>query len=237
MCFTRAASLLFAASGAAVSANMYLRGRPFSSYMHALFYSGMEALQFFQYFFVECTWANSALTKVAYLYIWLQPLLYNWFYLLTNRHNRAVFRYNIFVSACVLFYALDRLFWGVLHGGAPRADEISSGTETCTYFGGKHLYWKFRLSTNNGLEANYMLYMLLICMPAFWVDSFLNALYLNTTFVSGILFAYGYTGNMDTTLPFWCIMSIPYVLVSHLVAEAQSYKALAKKTFYVDDLD
>lgn len=227
MCFTRAASLVFATSGGLVAANMWRKARPFHTYMHVLFYSGMELLQFVQYFFIECGWANRTLTKTAYVYIWLQPILYNWFYLLTNRKHRAVFRYNMFVSSCVFLYAMDRLFTGFLHGGPPRDDEISSGLETCTYFGGKHLYWKFKLSTNSGLEANYMLYMLFICMPAFWADRFMNAVYLNTTFVSGILFAYYYTGSMDQTLPFWCILSIPYLLVSHFVS-ASAYKRLSQ---------
>lgn len=61
-----------------------------------------------------------------------------------------------------------------------------------------------------------------------------GALFLNATFVSGMLFVYAYAGNMGQAMPFWCALSIPYVLASRFVA-AQSPKAA--KTFYVDDLD
>jgi hypothetical protein len=100
---------------------------------------------------------------------------------------------------------------------APRLDEINVGNITCTYQGKYHLYWKFNLNTNNGLEASYLIYMLCICLPAFWVDQWKKALYLNFTFLSGLLLAYNYTKDIEEAISFWCLLSLPYLLLSMVI--------------------
>ena len=142
--------------------------------------------------------------------------MYNVYYLHTNKQNKAVFKYNIALSTVIFLYVMDRLFTKFLHPYEPRSDEITSAVASCTYQGLKHLYWVFDLGTNKGLELNYSLYMLTICMPAFWVDSTRHALFLNSSFTGGLIMSYLYTQNWEETLSFWCILSIPFLLTSYL---------------------
>ena len=216
MCFTPFISGALATIGFAGCAVQYKLKHKFINYMHLLFYSGMELLQTVQHMHLqECTSTNKFLTKLAYIYIWLQPIVYNLYYLHTNYRNKKIFIYNLYVSCAIFLLAMDRLFWHMIHTQPPRADEISSGPITCTLKGDSHIYWLFDLYTNHSLEPTYLLYMILICAPAFWVDKFAHAIFLNSSFVSGLYFSYKFTNNYNEALPTWCILSVPYLLVSY----------------------
>ena len=211
MCFNQPISFVFGSLGILASYNLYKKKAPLSQHIHFLFYSGMEFLQFFQYFYIDsCSAANSSLTQLAYVYIWLQPIMYNTFYLLTTPRHAAIFKYNIIFSLFVFVWAMDRMFFHYVHQ-YDRRDEINGGTITCTYRGNKHLYWHFDLASNRGVETNYLFYLTLICLPSFWTE---HALYLNGTFLSGLSLAYYYTRNIDETVSFWCLLSLPYLLIS-----------------------
>jgi hypothetical protein len=108
------------------------------------------------------------------------------------------------------------MFTKLLHTQSIRGDEIMVGTTTCTYQGGKHLYWNFELATNGGVETNYLLYLFLICLPTFWVDNIFYGCFLSSTFLSGLIGAYYYTKNIHETPAFWCVLSVPFLLVSYL---------------------
>lgn len=217
MCFTQPVSLLLSIFGSLAAIQLYNDERPFFTYLHFVFYSGMEFLQFLQYFYTDnCSDTNVLLTKIAYIYIWLQPILYNTFYLLTNNRNVQIFKYNIMFSIFTFLYACDRMFTKVLHTEGIRNNEIMVGPTTCTFQGKKHLYWNFELASNNGVEANYFLYLALICFPTFWMDNFLYGLFLSFTFIMGLIIAYCYTENIHETPAFWCILSVPFLLVSYL---------------------
>jgi hypothetical protein len=217
MCFSQVASFAFGTLGVTTAHILRLTNHSFTSYVHLLFYAGMEYLQFVQYFFVDsCSITNAYLTNVAFLYIWIQPLFYNLYYYYTNKKNKQVFSYNILVSTFIFIWAIDRKYTHLLHKLPYRQDETNSSTIDCTLNGNKHLYWLFALNTNYGLEANYLWYMILICFPALWLDDIKQGIFFITTFSSGIIAAYTYTRNMNETISFWCTLSIPYLLFSCL---------------------
>ncbi len=218
MCFSQLSSLCFSSIGFITFYRFYKNNYPFYYYLHICFYSFMEFLQFLQYFYVnECNSINNVLTKFAYILIWLQPIIYNSYYYLTNNRYLDVFRYNIILSLFLFYWAMDRMFFHIFHFNPPRLDEINVGNLTCTYLGNNHLYWKFNLNTNHGLEATYLSYMMFICLPAFWVDKWKKALYLNFTFLSGLILAYGYTRDLEEAISFWCLLSLPYLLISMII--------------------
>uniref|UniRef100_A0A6C0B7J4 Uncharacterized protein n=1 Tax=viral metagenome TaxID=1070528 RepID=A0A6C0B7J4_9ZZZZ len=68
--------------------------------MLLLFYSGMEILQGIQYYIVnECNNPiNKLLTEVAYLFVLLQPLMWNFFYYTNSEKCEK----NIFVTGMAL---------------------------------------------------------------------------------------------------------------------------------------
>lgn len=218
MCFSQISSLCFSSIGFINTYRLYKNKYPLYFYLHIILYSCMEFLQFLQYFYVnECNTINNILTRLAYILIWIQPLTYNIFYYLTNKRYLDVFIYNIILSIFAFYWAMDRMFFHTFHFNPPRLDEVNSGNVSCTYLGKTHLYWKFKINTNNGLEATYLLYMLFICLPAFWVDQWKKAFYLNFTFVSGLLLSYTYTQNLEEAISFWCLLSLPYLLISMII--------------------
>lgn len=218
MCFTQSISLVFSIIGFSSSFYFYKIKKPFSYYIHGVFYSTMELLQFIQYFYInQCnTNININLTYIAYILIWLQPLLFNYYYLLITNKNKIVFIYNIYLSFIIFLLSLDRVFIHFLHPHQNRIDEIASGI-TCTYSGSKHLYWNFDMKTNHGIEVNYLWYVILICFPALWIDNIKKGLFIIITFLSGLMISNYYTQNMNETIPFWCVLSIPYLMTSYIL--------------------
>lgn len=223
MCFTQSISLIFALSGSATCLFFYSIKKPFHYYIHTLFYTGMEFLQFFQYFYInQCNNSvNIYLTDIAYILIWLQPLLFNYFYYKITLRNMNIFIYNMYLSGIIFLLSMDRLFTNFIHKMSIEDNYINNyitaGKSTCTYQGNKHLYWIFDIKTNYGVEVNYLWYVLLICFPALWLHDIKKGLFISMTFMSGLSVSYFYTKSLNESIPFWCILSVPYLMTSYIL--------------------
>jgi hypothetical protein len=219
MCNSKFNSALFALSGFGTSYAMHRLHISFWNYMTILFYAGMELLQFVQHFVLdECdNKVNVYSTHIAWIYIWLQPLLWNIQLYKTchKKNNKKVILYNLLLSSIVFILAMDRHFWFILHNGYVRTDEISAGLKTCTFSGNKHLKWKFYLQTNNGFEVNYIWYFVLNCLPAFWAYGILQGFIYNIIYLSGIgIGLFVCNGCIEEVISYWCFISIPYLLIN-----------------------
>ena len=220
MCFSQRASGAFALLGWGSSYYFYRINEPPIYYMYLVFYSGMEFLQFLQYFFIDdCdNFMNKFLTYMAYIYIWIQPYFINRVFLASSKKHRDVFIYNIWLSVLIFLLALDRIVLNFLHPYPIRMDEIMCGQQICTINGPKHLIWHFKMMTNGGLEVNSLFYVLLIGFPLFWLDHYSQMIYFITTFFSGLFASYWYTGTLTESVPFWCFLSIPFLISSHTMS-------------------
>jgi hypothetical protein len=216
MCNTQLNSAIFALSGFGSAYFLHIHNYSFWNYLIILFYSGMETLQFVQHFVLDkCDNSiNIYSTHIAWVYVWLQPLVFNIYLLKTTIKNKRIIIYNIILSVFAFTLAMDRHFFFIWHTGQPRLDEASSGNITCTMSGDKHLKWMFYLQTNNGFEINYIWYFMLNCLPAFWAYGFLFGLMHNLIYLSGMFIGLNHcNGNVEESIAYWCFISIPYLLI------------------------
>mgnify|MGYP007034287108 FL=1 len=87
------------------------------------FYVAMELLQYKQYDTLDkCNNENKTLTRLSYVLVWLQPILWNWQFYQMERSE--VYRYTMWISVAVFFLAMDRMFTNFLYRSPGSNDEL-----------------------------------------------------------------------------------------------------------------
>lgn len=179
MCFTPTISLSFAIIGVAATAYVVMyEPRLAATYVPVLimFYTLMELLQTVQYSYVnQCDHpVNRALTNVAYIFVIVQPLLWNlFFYINSNRTEKKTFAAAIaMISIWMAVNIAERLMYNKMpqHFPPKTYNESVYGTDkTCTKRNMSHLYWTWTSASFRDLSATYLPYMILWVVPALLV--------------------------------------------------------------------
>lgn len=214
MCYSPEISFGFALLG--IGAILYLRNDTRYKYISYVifFYVLMELLQTVQYYLVndcENIW-NRILTEVAYLFIIVQPLLWNsYFYFNSLRSELGLFKVGIALSIAWIFFSLiGRVLYKVA-GTDHSKDSWFYGDKVCTYKGASHLYWKWTSANLGDSNATFLMHMLIWFIPAFLsVTHFTTALLIMLGSILSIVIT-AYMGDIRASAAAWCYISIPLI--------------------------
>lgn len=226
MCFSPHISATFAVIGAFMTTYAYaLRRDPKHRYTYLIlaFYTGMEILQTVQYFWVnQCdSKMNVFLTNVAYVYVIIQPMLWNmWMY----TRSKTCQDKNVFKLAIVL--CLLWVIWSVLlrisydpqkHAEFAKCDALTA-EQTCTKRDGmKHLYWQWTSANIPGYNANMFMYFALWIIPALLTGQYMIGIFVAISVVIASFIVSVYNGNRNEVATVWCITSVPALLLALFV--------------------
>ncbi len=217
MCWSLEVSLAFAGAHLLFAAYVAWHRPPHSRYFlcFILFYLAMELLQALQWLVgVEphlhqaCSKSNAVLTVIAYIFIWLQPVMFSAFS--TKRDARFVKFYSLYTLAV----AMINLVLGFYEkaGGLEmmsRSEKTNYGQHTCTYQGKyNHLVWKFPVPSFNYQPTHYVYFSIILLTFILHYDRILQFTigfgWMATFFVS--LWATGGVNAESTS--YWCLLSI-----------------------------
>ena len=240
MCYSAGMSFSLAAVGAIASAAALAdpTWRRQLRYVPLIFYTCMELLQGVQYSHVnECgTPANRFSTEVAYLLVVVQPLMWNLLYYLrtpANNCDRRLFVLGMVLAVIwIAFHVAGRL----LHGASGFVDRTHGAN---TYTGGDspgctmrdpghHLYWKWASADLGGLDATWLMYLMIWFLPA--LVSGCHRLHMAFGVAGAALAAvvtWRWGSRVDEFASVWCLFSIPLLVLGLLdLAGVRMFKAV-----------
>jgi len=217
MCWSLEVSLAFAGLHFLSAVYVAWNRPPYSRYFlyFISFYCAMELLQALEWFVgVEthlnrsCSNTNTFLTIIAYIFIWLQPVMFASFS--TKHDNRFVWYYSLYTFAS----AMMNLILGFCEKASglelmSRSEKTNYGQQTCTYQGEyNHLVWKFAVPSFNYQPTHYVYFSIILLTFLLHYDRILQLTiglgWMTTFFVS--LWA---TGGVNAELTsYWCLLSI-----------------------------
>ncbi|UJR15444.1 hypothetical protein I4U23_002387 [Adineta vaga] len=235
MCWSLEVSLKFAFAHFLAAVYVAWHRPPHMRYFLSFisFYLAMELLQALEWFTgVEshlnqtCTNTNTFLTIIAYIFIWLQPVLFASF--ATKHDSRFVWYYSLYTLVAALF----NLILGFCQKAIglelmSQTEKTNYGQHTCTYRGeGNHLVWKFSVPSFNYQPTHYVYFSIILLTIIFHFDRILQFTigigWLTTFFLS--LFIIGGV-NAELT-SYWCLLSIfadiPIIIYTMLYARNKS---------------
>jgi hypothetical protein len=209
-------SFSFAVVGIATTIYIYFYNNLKYTYvpMILLFYSGMEILQGIQYYIVnECNNPmNKLSTEVAYLFVLLQPLMWNFFYY----SNSEKCDKNIFVTgmALSLSWIIVNIYTRLLF---TKTDFVKNsyliGESVCTKKNKGHLYWNWTAADIYDFNPTMLMYVLVWFIPAL-----LSRKHRSTSIIIILSFIMAYFASISNNEIFvissvWCYFSVPIVLL------------------------
>ena len=237
------------------------RGRMLSQVIMYLAYTLMEFLQFLQYWYgIEGTCgstSNITLSIVAHFLIWTQPIVHNYWCLKNTAKGRSLFRYSIFCSCLTLVIATVSLVMGYFHVGGFGLNELSpEGTpgnilgieiqnvnsKLCSMQGPNHLYWMFPYHPLWGHGISWYTWIICAALPHFFRfsvkdnDFFGKSWVMGSAVVGGWLVALAVTltiGKFHETPSYWCLISIPCLVLPYLSAFFMPKRFLVREEMYV----
>ena len=178
-----------------------------------VFYMLMELLQTVQAYLVnDCDnpW-NPLLTEVAYLFVLVQPLLWNFYFYNNSTTESGLFKAGIGLAiGWMVFDLAGRLLHGTMRNRTEE-DSILIGDRVCTYKGSSHLYWKWTSANLGSMTATHSMYLLIWFVPALLSVGFRSTALI---IMAGALASAGITAYMGDVKGFtaaWCFISIPLV--------------------------
>ena len=217
MCWSLEISLAFAGAHLLSASYVAWRRPPHSrEFLHfILFYFAMEILQSLQWLFgVEsglnhsCSRSNTFLTIIAYIFIWLQPILFASFS--NKRDSHFVWYYSLYTFViAVVNLALGFSEKAIGLASMSRDEKTNYGQQTCTYLGEyNHLVWKFAVPSFNCQPTHFVYFSIILLTFLLHFDRILQLTiglgWMTTFFVS--LWAIG-SVNAELT-SYWCLLSI-----------------------------
>lgn len=225
MCFSPEMSGTFFLAGALATAYLYVHRKDYRPYTYVLvgFYTLMELLQTIQYFYVnQCgSNVNVFFTNVAYVFVLVQPFLWNLLYFLRSKNceERGIFR--VAIALCCVWMAWSvtlRLAYKKERDNKYAICNALTDTKTCTMREeGKHLYWKWTSAYVPGISAEYFMFMALWFVPALITKTERQtAIGLAFTAIFSIAFIHWYGGRLDEFASTWCLTSVPFALCAFI---------------------
>lgn len=218
MCWNLSVSLSFSVLYVASIAFYYLKKpRYWNLYvLFCSFYLIMELFQSSQWLFGDvvpsyevfgpksCSLRNKSFTHVAYMLIWLQPLLFSIIGYLQNRDN--IFKKIIVFNLIVFCLSLIGIA-GLYHKQKYIIENSNFSSNTCTDVGlSNHLSWRFSVG-NIDYAFNNMTYLILCIFPFLFYKEELKNIWKG--WVATLLLTKLILNPYDTEVPStWCLVSI-----------------------------
>lgn len=219
MCYNSELSFYFAAAGILSVSYIYLFEPRFvkTGIQYILiFYTLMELLQGFQYYFInQCSnWINIWLTEFAYVLILAQPIMWNlFFYINSNSCDKNIFLPAIWISAVwIILQILSRVLYDKNDNPQTKKNSVFASDKVCTKKKLTHLYWEWTSANFGDLNANFLTYLLIWFIPALISTKFRS---LALILVVSSIIAYIASIVAKETFIFtslWCYVSIPIVI-------------------------
>jgi len=183
--------------------------------MLLLFYSGMELLQGIQYHYVNnCSHImNKLLTEIAYVYVIVQPFLWNFFfYINSDKCEKKIFATGMFLA---IAWAIANLVSRIIYtpeNSLKFIDSAFASDKVCTKRKAAHLYWQWTYGNTGEFKATFLFHLLIWFVPALISTKFrIVSLILMASAVVGVIMAYA-SGEIFTFTATWCYISVPMVL-------------------------
>lgn len=180
-------------------------------------YTVMELLQFVQWiilsFEYECGTLNVLTTYIAYMLIWLQPVMFSVFVFWS-----CEIYYGMKSTAFLIFYMSYATFlfamFSILIGNNSSITEgcysslnTNYNVQTCTKIGeNNHLHWNFNVMTLQ-YQPTHFVYMLLICSALLIVKNY-TFLVLGVGWVLSLITSALLIGTGPELPAFWCLLSV-----------------------------
>jgi hypothetical protein len=192
-----------------------------------IFYTLMETLQTIQYSLVNnCDSVNRFFTEISYIFVIVQPLMWNWIFLHKKRTNKlknvhkGILQLAIVLCAIWIFANILRRFkfysnYNPSKNNDNLQNETLTGSTTCTYQkNDEHLYWNYEMFSIPGADANWFMYLVLWCIPGLLINEFISIFGI---FI-GLFISYIYIKVKKQShhiMPsLWCLISIPTLLIN-----------------------
>eukprot|EP00731_Ephydatia_muelleri_P034782 Em0076g15a len=215
MCYNAEISCAFFVVGAAVVAYICTaapRLRATNIQWVVLFYTLMELLQTVQYWTVnECDKpVNRYLTEVAYVFVILQPLMWNvYFYQISRERERSTFFTAIAMSLCWMGVNLiSRALYDPATNPQTKEHSVFANSLVCTRRQLSHLYWEWTSYNLVDFNANYLMYLMLWLIPGLTTSHYRTNLVTSALALVGYFMAYG-AGEVFIFPSAWCYISVP----------------------------
>lgn len=215
MCYSSEMSFTFAFVGIVTAIYIYFYNNLNYKYVPILllFYSGMELLQGTQYYIVnQCNNpTNVLLTEIAYLFVILQPLMWNYFFYA----NSAKCEQNIFLTGIALSmcWIATSIYTRLIYTKDNGANTYIYKDSVCTKKNKTHLYWNWTSANIQDLNPTMLMYIMIWFIPALVSSRHRStSMILTLTFI--IAFSTSIYNKELFTLPsLWCYFSVPIVLI------------------------
>ena len=215
MCYNAEISCAFFVVGAALVAYIYTatpRLRATNIHWVVLFYTLMELLQTVQYWTVnECDKsANYYLTEVAYVFVILQPLMWNvYFYKISCERERSAFFSAIAMSLCwMAVNLLSRALYDPAYNPQTKEHSAFANGLVCTRKQRSHLYWEWTSYNLADFTPNYLMYLVLWLVPGLTTSHYRTNLVTAALALVGFFMAHR-AGEVFIFPSAWCYISVP----------------------------
>jgi len=218
MCYTPVISAGFAIAGAVGIIYLMQQNKQTPGLILILaFYTLMELLQTLQYQVTnECdNPINVFLTEVAYVFVIVQPLIWNIFFFVNAAPNeKLLFMSGIVLSSVwALFNVAGRILYTPKEAQG-RKDSMFASNNVCTYRDISHLYWKWTTANLGDLNANFLMHLMIWFIPAL-----ISVTQRSTVSIilagAALSAAYSvYVGQIEAFTAAWCYISIPIVYLA-----------------------
>lgn len=220
MCYNSEISFYFATAGILTIFYIYLFEQRFIKtgiqYI-LLFYTLMELLQGFQYYFVnQCSnLVNVWLTEFAYILVLAQPTMWNLFYYMnSNSCDKNIFLPAIWISVVwIIVQILSRVLYDKNADPQTKKNSVFASDKVCTKKKSTHLYWEWTSANFGGeLNANFLTYLLIWFIPALISTKFRNSslILILSCIIAAIASIVANEPFTFTSL--WCYVSIPITI-------------------------
>ena len=218
MCYNPSISFTFFLVGALTTAYVYF-GKPELPYigvpMILIFYTLMELLQTVQYKFVnQCdNIINKSLTEVAYLFVIVQPLLWNYFfYINSDASEKKIFEVGMTLAGVwLIINVMSRVLY-TPRNRLTKEQSVFAGEKVCTKRKASHLFWEWTSANFGELNPNYLAHLMIWFIPALVSSKHRVAgSLLAVSALVGSLMTY-LSGEMYIFASAWCYISVPIVL-------------------------
>ena len=219
MCYNSEMSFYFAGAGFLTTIYIYLyENRIVKSGIQyiLLFYTIMELLQGFQYFYVnQCSnIMNKILTEFAYILVLVQPTIWNLFYYAnSNSCEQNIFLTGIWLSiAWIAVQILSRVLYDKENDPQTKKVSVFASDKVCTKKKLTHLYWEWTSANFGDFNPNFLTYLLIWFVPALISSKFrMTSLFLiASSIISAIASIVAKEPFTFTSL--WCYVSVPITL-------------------------
>lgn len=215
MCYDSETSFAFFVLGITLVTFIYTsapRVRASNIHWLVLFYTLMELLQTVQYWSVnECDrTVNRLLTEVAYVFIIVQPLMWNlYFYKISIGAEKKIFPTAMAMSVCWMAVSvLARVLYDPNYNPQTKGHSVFAGNCTCTRRQQSHLYWEWTSFNLQDVTANYLTYFMLWFLPGFMSSHYKTSLLgASLTIVAGTMTLL--SGERFIFPSVWCFISVP----------------------------